>query len=98
MSKLNGQMFMPASSDSDAPASVQTAAPAKPARPSGGADKRRLKITQIRSTIGQSPRHRGTMRALGLTKIGRSAEQDGANPAVLGMLRKVAHLVKVEDA
>ena len=98
MSKLNGQIFMATSSDSDASASDQTAAPAKPARPSGGADKRRLRITQIKSTIGQSPRHRGTMRALGLTKIGRSVEQDGASSAVQGMLRKVAHLVKVEDA
>jgi large subunit ribosomal protein L30 len=89
---------MPASSDADAPASTQTAASAKPARPSGGADKRRLRLTQIKSTIGESPRHRGTMRALGLTKIGKSVEQDGDSPVVLGMLRKVAHLVKVEDA
>jgi large subunit ribosomal protein L30 len=58
----------------------------------------KLKLTQIKSTIGQSPRHRGTIRALGLGKIGSTAEQDGGNPAVLGMLRKVAHLVKVEDA
>jgi large subunit ribosomal protein L30 len=98
VSKLNGQIFMAASSDADAPASGQTAAPAKPARPPGGADKRRLKLTQIKSTIGQSPRHRGTMRALGLTKIGKSVEQDGASPVIQGMLRKVAHLVKVEDA
>jgi len=58
----------------------------------------KIKITQVRSTIGQSPRHRGTMRALGLTRIGRSIEQDGASSVVQGMLRKVAHLVKVEDA
>ncbi len=98
MPTLNGQIFMPTTSDADAPASDQTAAPAKPARPSGGADKRRLRVTQIRSTIGQSPRHRGTMRALGLTRIGKSVEQDGASPVIQGMLRKVAHLVKVEDA
>ena len=60
--------------------------------------KPRIKITQIRSTIGESPRHRGTMRALGLTKIGRSSEQDGDSPVIAGMLRKVRHLVKVEDA
>ena len=58
----------------------------------------KLKITQTRSAIGQSRRHRGTLRALGLGKIGRTAEQDGDNPAIAGMLRKVAHLVKVEDA
>ena len=56
-----------------------------------------VKITQIRSQIGQSERHRGTLRALGLGKIGRSAEhQEG--PELAGMLRKVRHLVKVEDA
>jgi ribosomal protein L30 len=38
------------------------------------------------------------MRALGLTRIGKSVEQDGASPVIQGMLRKVAHLVKVEDA
>jgi large subunit ribosomal protein L30 len=58
----------------------------------------KVKLTQIRSSIGESPRHRGTLRALGLGKIGRTAEQDGDNPAVSGMLRKVRHLVKVEEA
>jgi large subunit ribosomal protein L30 len=57
----------------------------------------KARLTQIRSAIGQSPRHRGTLRALGLGKIGRTSEQDPANPAVAGMLRKVRHLVKVED-
>jgi large subunit ribosomal protein L30 len=56
-----------------------------------------LKLTQIRSGIGQTPRHRGTLRALGLGKIGRTAEHDD-NPVIAGMLRKVRHLVKVEDA
>jgi large subunit ribosomal protein L30 len=57
----------------------------------------KLKLTQVRSQIGQSQRHRGTLRALGLGKIGRTAEQDDT-PAIAGMLRKVSHLVKVEDA
>ena len=56
----------------------------------------RLKITQTRSQIGQTERHRGTLRALGLGKIGRSVERD-ESPQVLGMLRKVRHLVKVEE-
>ena len=57
----------------------------------------KLRITQVRSKIGQSERHRGTLRALGLTKIGRTVEQE--DTAVLqGMLRKVRHLVKVEEA
>jgi large subunit ribosomal protein L30 len=57
----------------------------------------KLKITQVRSQIGQSERHRGTLRALGLGKIGRSAEHK-ESPQLAGMLRKVRHLVKVEDA
>ena len=56
----------------------------------------KVKITQVRSQIGQSQRHRGTLRALGLGKIGRTAEHD-ETPQLAGMLRKVRHLVKVED-
>ena len=56
----------------------------------------KLKITQVRSQIGQSERHRGTLRALGLGKIGRSAEHE-ETPQLAGMLRKVRHLVKVEE-
>jgi large subunit ribosomal protein L30 len=56
-----------------------------------------VKITQVRSQIGQSERHRGTLRALGLGKIGRTAEQT-ESPVLAGMLRKVRHLVKVEEA
>jgi len=55
----------------------------------------KLKITQTGSSIGQSARHRGTLRALGLGKIGRSAEHDDS-PQLAGMLRKVRHLVRVE--
>jgi large subunit ribosomal protein L30 len=55
----------------------------------------KVKVTQIRSTVGQSKRHEGTLRALGLGRIGRTAEHtDG--PVLAGMLRHVAHLVKVE--
>ena len=57
----------------------------------------KLRITQTRSQIGQSERHRGTLRALGLGKIGRSAEHT-ESAQLGGMLRKVRHLVKVEDA
>ena len=57
----------------------------------------KLKLTQVRSQIGQSERHRGTLRALGLGKIGKSVEHNDT-PAIAGMLRKVRHLVKVEDA
>jgi large subunit ribosomal protein L30 len=56
----------------------------------------KLRLTQTRSAIGQSPRHRGTLRALGLGKIGKTAEHDD-NPAIAGMVRKVRHLVEVEE-
>ena len=56
----------------------------------------KLKITQTRSQIGQSQRHRGTLRALGLGKIGRSVEREDS-PETLGMLRKVRHLVRIEE-
>ena len=57
----------------------------------------KVKVTQVRSEIGQSERHRGTLRALGLGTIGRSSEHQESQQ-LAGMLRKVRHLVKVEDA
>jgi ribosomal protein L30 len=56
----------------------------------------KLKIKQTRSAIGQSQRHRGTLRALGLGKIGRTAEH-AESPQLAGMLRKVRHLVEVVE-
>jgi large subunit ribosomal protein L30 len=56
-----------------------------------------LRITQVKSQIGESPRHRGTLRALGLGKIGRTVEHKDT-PEMAGMLRKVRHLVRVEES
>jgi large subunit ribosomal protein L30 len=56
----------------------------------------KVRVTQTRSQIGQSQAHRGTLRALGLGKIGKTAEHDDG-PVLEGMLRKVKHLVKVEN-
>ena len=56
----------------------------------------KLKITQTRSAIGQTAQHHGTLRALGLGKIGRSVERE-ESPATLGMLRRVRHLVRIEE-
>jgi large subunit ribosomal protein L30 len=55
----------------------------------------KVKITQVRSTIGQTKRHEGTLRALGLGRIGKTAEHEDG-PELSGMLRRVRHLVKVE--
>jgi large subunit ribosomal protein L30 len=56
----------------------------------------KLRITQTRSQIGETQKHRGTLRALGLGKIGRSVEREDT-PETLGMLRKVRHLVRIEE-
>ena len=56
----------------------------------------KVKVIQVRSQIGQTQRHRGTLRALGLGKIGRSREHT-ETPQLAGMLRKVRHLVRVDS-
>ena len=56
----------------------------------------RVRITQVRSQIGQSQKHRGTLRALGLGRIGKTREHD-EGPVLAGMLRKVRHLVKIDN-
>jgi large subunit ribosomal protein L30 len=59
-------------------------------------DVKRIKIKLVRSTIGRLPVQRATVRSLGLRKIGSFVEQS-ATPAIVGMVKKVAHLVSVED-
>jgi large subunit ribosomal protein L30 len=54
-----------------------------------------VRITQIRSTVGQSTPHEGTLRALGLGKIGRTVERKDS-PELRGMLRHVNHLVRID--
>lgn len=55
-----------------------------------------IKITYVRSAIGYSKRHKGTIRALGLKKINQTVEQED-NLVIRGMLSKVAHLVTIEE-
>jgi large subunit ribosomal protein L30 len=57
----------------------------------------KVTVTQVRSVVGQSERHRGTMRSLGLGRIGKTAEHT-MNPSLEGKLRLVAHLVRVEGS
>jgi large subunit ribosomal protein L30 len=57
--------------------------------------KKTVKVTQTGSPIGRKPGQRETLIGLGLNKIRRSRELEDT-PAVRGMIRKVAHLVKVE--
>jgi len=55
-----------------------------------------LKVTLVRSTIGAIPKQKKTIEALGLGKI-NSMKVHKDNEAIRGMLRKVSHLVKVEE-
>ena len=55
-----------------------------------------LVVTQTRSAIGAKPKQRGTLRALGLGRIGRSNTLPD-RPEIRGMLAKVPHMVTVEE-
>jgi len=57
----------------------------------------KIKITQVKSTIDRSERQKRTVAALGLKKLHASVEVE-ATPQILGMVNKVNHLVKVEEA
>ena len=57
---------------------------------------KKLRITQTRSTTGRKGDQRRTIRALGLHRIGDTVEQPD-RPEIRGMVRKVEHLVKVEE-
>lgn len=56
----------------------------------------KIKITQIKSVIDRTERQKRTVAALGLRKINHSVEVE-ATPAIVGMVRKVNHLVAVEN-
>jgi large subunit ribosomal protein L30 len=55
-----------------------------------------LRVTQVRSSIGIKPKHRGTLRALGLGRIGKTHTLPD-RPEIRGMLARVPHLVRVDD-
>jgi large subunit ribosomal protein L30 len=61
------------------------------------ASKKVLKITLVHSPIGNTERHKATLRALGLRKIGQTVEKTDS-PTVRGMIAKVNHLIQVEEA
>ena len=58
--------------------------------------KKQLKITQIKSRIGYSRKAKATLDALGLRKMNKSVILD-ANDAIVGMIKKIDYLVKVEE-
>ncbi len=56
----------------------------------------KLRITQIRSIIGRPEKHRRIIRALGLKRMHMTVEHKN-NPAIYGMVKKIPHLVNVEE-
>jgi large subunit ribosomal protein L30 len=59
--------------------------------------KQQLEITVVRSPIGYSKRQKATLKAMGLKKVNQRVVQDDTE-AIRGMIDKVAHLVKVDEA
>ena len=57
----------------------------------------KIKVTKVKSAINRTKSQKLTLEALGLKKIGQVVEHD-ATPNILGMVRKVEHLVSVEEA
>ena len=57
---------------------------------------KKIKVTQVKSIIDRPERQKRTVEALGLKKMNASVEVE-ATPQILGMVRKVKHLVKVEE-
>jgi large subunit ribosomal protein L30 len=55
-----------------------------------------LKVTQVRSSIGTKPEHRGTLRALGLGRIGKTHTLPD-RPEIRGMIARVPHLITIEE-
>ena len=60
------------------------------------ATKKKLTITQFKSSNGANPQQRATLQTLGLGRIGKSVERPD-HPTVRGAVHSVRHLVKVED-
>jgi len=56
----------------------------------------KVRVTQVRSTINRDKKQKATIKALGLGKINRSVEHN-VTPQILGMIKKVSHLVKIEE-
>lgn len=57
---------------------------------------KKIKITQVKSVIDRPERQKKTVAALGLKKLNSSVEVE-ATPQILGMVRAVSHLIKVEE-
>ncbi|MTB49914.1 50S ribosomal protein L30 [Lewinella sp. W8] len=57
----------------------------------------KVKITQVKSVIDRPKKQKDTIKALGLRKVNQTVERENT-PVIQGMIAKVSHLVKVEEA
>lgn len=57
---------------------------------------KKLRITLVKSPIGYNRQQKGTVRALGLRRMGHTVEQRDT-PVIRGMVQKISHLVRVEE-
>jgi len=55
-----------------------------------------VKVTQMKSSIGRLPKHRATLKGLGLRRIRHTVELEDT-PSVRGMINSVSYMIKVED-
>ncbi|NLT34884.1 MAG: 50S ribosomal protein L30 [Gaiellales bacterium] len=55
-----------------------------------------LKITQVKSNINRKQDHKGTLRALGITRMGQTVYQDD-NPVIRGMVNKISYMLEVSE-
>ncbi|HDR52306.1 MAG TPA: 50S ribosomal protein L30 [Mariniphaga anaerophila] len=56
----------------------------------------KIKVTQVKSSIGSTKRQKATLEALGLKRLNQTVEHE-ATPQVIGMANKVGHLISVEE-
>jgi len=56
----------------------------------------KLRITQVKSSIGSTKRQKATLEALGLKKLNQTVEHE-ATPQIVGMVNKMRHLISIEE-
>lgn len=55
-----------------------------------------IRVTQVRSSIGRLPKHKATLRGLGLRHIGHTVEREDT-PAIRGMINLINYMIKIEE-
>jgi large subunit ribosomal protein L30 len=84
------------SKDTTPKKTAKKAAPKKAASEKTASAPKKIRVTQIASGNGQKPGQQATLVGLGLNKI-RKSREFSATPEILGMVKKIAHLLKVEE-